>query len=51
MTVQQLITKLQEFPPEAKVDFTADMGFIGTDNPAFELVEDGSESTLYVTID
>ena len=56
MTVAELIAKLQEFPLDAKVDFTADQGFIGTDSPEFDLVYGGTpqypeEPTLYITID
>jgi hypothetical protein len=37
MTVQELIKKLQEFPPETLVRFTADQGHIDTGEPVIEM--------------
>ena len=37
MTVQELIKKLQEFPPETLVRFTADQGHIDTCVPIIEM--------------
>jgi hypothetical protein len=37
MTVQELIKKLQEFPPETLVRFTADQGHIDTGEPIIEM--------------
>jgi hypothetical protein len=57
MTVAELIAKLQEFPPDAKVDFSADQGFISTDRPEFLLLPDevqdidGTQVTLHIDLD
>ena len=37
MTVQELIKKLQEFPPETLVRFTAEQGHIDTGEPIIEM--------------
>ena len=53
MTVQDLISLLQEFPPDAPVRFQADMGHIDTTVPLFEMGEHGEheEQVLFIDLD
>jgi hypothetical protein len=55
MTVQELIKKLQEFPPETLVRFTAEQGHIDTCMPIIEMSDrrdgDGHSSKLVVDLD
>jgi len=53
MTVQDLISLLQEFPGDLPVRFSADMGCIETSTPliSFSETEDESESGHVVLID
>jgi len=55
MTVQELIKKLQEFPPETLVRFTAEQGHIDTCVPIIEMSDrrdgDGHSSKLVVDLD
>jgi len=54
MTVQELIKKLQEFPPETLVRFTAEQGHIDTCVPIIEMSDrsdgDGHSSELVIDL-
>jgi len=43
MTVQDLISLLQDFPPDLPVRFSADMGCIETSTPLISFSETGDE--------
>ncbi len=53
MTVAELIAKLQTFPLDTQVEFTAEMGHIYVTDPAFELAPetDDSPRILYIDLD
>mgnify|MGYP007073092299 CR=1 FL=1 len=51
MTIKELITRLQEYPEETHVRFTADMGSIDTDEPVIMPGSASGKPVVWIDID